>query len=77
MIVSCYYYWACMILSFQANVDYPSLNINDVEAKIRNAAQVRCARTDEYLKDFDRLRTGYITSMSPFTFFCSWLKTWF
>eukprot|EP00795_Rhopilema_esculentum_P008232 gene8232-14169_t len=44
-------------------MEYPSSNINDVEAKIRNAAQVRCARTDEYLKDFDRLRTGYITKV--------------
>ena len=38
------------------------MSVNDVEDKIRYATQMRYARTDEYLKDFDRLRSGYVTS---------------
>ena len=37
------------------------LTVDDVEDKIRYAAQTRRARTVEYLKDFDRLRCGFIT----------------
>ena len=37
------------------------MTVNDVEEKIRYATQMRCARTNEYLKDFDRLRSGFIT----------------
>lgn len=39
-------------------------DVNQVEEKIRNAILVRRSRTGEYLKDFDRLRTGFITSIS-------------
>lgn len=37
------------------------LKSEDIEDKIRNAIVSRRARTGEYLKDFDRLRTGFIT----------------
>ena len=40
------------------------LDVSQVEEKIRNAIFVRRSRTGEYLKDFDRLRTGFITSIS-------------
>lgn len=39
------------------------MSVNDVEDKIRYATQMRYARTDEYLKDFDRLRSGYVTKV--------------
>lgn len=39
-------------------------DVSQVEEKIRNAILVRRSRTGEYLKDFDRLRTGFITSIS-------------
>ena len=41
--------------------------VKGVEDKIRNAVQVRHARTSEYLKDFDRLRTGYMTRKRIFS----------
>jgi len=37
------------------------VTIDNVLNKIKNAISSRKARTDEYFKDFDRLRTGFIT----------------
>lgn len=36
--------------------------LKEVEDKIRKAVHVRNVRLTEYFKDFDRLRTGFITS---------------
>lgn len=37
------------------------VNIKQVEDKVRNAVNAKKVRCSEYFKDFDRLRTGYIT----------------
>ena len=42
-----------------------SLTAAHIEDKIRCAAQMRHARTNEYLKDFDKLRSGFITRKLP------------
>lgn len=39
----------------------PQLSIPVIEDKVRNSIAARRARTDDYLKDFDRLRTGFVT----------------
>ena len=36
--------------------------LKEVEDKIRKAVHARNVRLTEYFKDFDRLRTGFITS---------------
>ena len=43
-------------------------DVSQVEEKIRNAILVRRSRTGEYLKDFDQLRTGFITSVISLQF---------
>ena len=38
------------------------MSIKQIEDRIRNAVNAKKVRCTEYFKDFDRLRTGYITS---------------
>lgn len=38
-------------------------SLKDIEDKIRQVVNARKVRLTEYFKDFDRLRTGFITSM--------------
>ena len=38
------------------------MSIKQVEDRIRNAVNAKKVRCTEYFKDYDRLRTGYITS---------------
>ena len=40
----------------------PAVALKEVEDKIRKAVHARNVRLTEYFKDFDRLRTGFITS---------------
>jgi len=37
-------------------------SLKDIEDKIRQVVNTRKVRLTEYFKDFDRLRTGFITS---------------
>ena len=38
------------------------VSIKQIEDRIRNAVNAKKVRCTEFFKDFDRLRTGYITS---------------
>ena len=49
--------------------------MKEIEDKIRKIVNARNVRLTEYFKDFDRLRTGFITSKFPFCPFISQYMT--
>ena len=49
------------IIDFFQTFSSPS-DLKEIEDKIRNVVNARNVRLTEYFKDFDRLRTGFITS---------------
>ena len=38
------------------------MSVKQIEDKVRNAVNAKKVRCTEYFKDFDRLRTGYVSS---------------
>lgn len=39
----------------------PGVDVDSVETKLRSDAFTRQLRTQEFFRDFDRLRTGFVT----------------
>ncbi|CAB4029917.1 Hypothetical predicted protein [Paramuricea clavata] len=51
-----------MVSEERVPADQASVSIKHIEDRIRNAVNAKKVRCTEYFKDYDRLRTGYITS---------------
>ena len=51
-----------MVSEERIPADQVPVGLKQIEDRIRNAVNAKKVRCTEFFKDFDRLRTGYITS---------------